>query len=302
VSVSGNEGDAGSYTASESAVTAGRGRGRGRGFDDVYTASGYVPGIQVADHPAHYSSMLPVDPATAQWAPAYGDDHGNPDEVDPTLYQPPPPPTQSDGDWPCPKPGCGNVNFARRTECNRCGSGRPDSYGGAGRGRGRGVPVTANIDVTKAGPKGLFKAGDWACSAYVCSVCVCDSEQQWLVLQHVPLSDVATSTGRSGTRVICVTHRSQSSKKCGLGLLVASVNAKKCACSGLCASFCDFPNHIVSPVPRRRKQWWMTTMTRMSTMISVERRRSFVPKSPSRAVVFDVPVVRRASLTVMLFV
>lgn len=61
-------------------------------------------------------------------------------------------------EWPCPKPGCGNINFARRTECNRCSTPRPAQYGGAGRGRG-----LADIDVTKAGPKGLFKPGDWAC-------------------------------------------------------------------------------------------------------------------------------------------
>ena len=36
----------------------------------------------------------------------------------------------NDGDWDCPK--CNNSNFARRTECNRCGE--PRGAGGGGRG------------------------------------------------------------------------------------------------------------------------------------------------------------------------
>uniref|UniRef100_A0AAR2KJ61 Zinc finger Ran-binding domain-containing protein 2 n=1 Tax=Pygocentrus nattereri TaxID=42514 RepID=A0AAR2KJ61_PYGNA len=64
----------------------------------------------------------------------------------------------SDGDWICPdKSKCGNVNFARRTSCNRCGREK-----------------TTEAKLMKAGgteigktlaekSRGLFSANDWQC-------------------------------------------------------------------------------------------------------------------------------------------
>ncbi|KAG8374031.1 hypothetical protein BUALT_Bualt11G0088700 [Buddleja alternifolia] len=76
---------------------------------------------------------------------------------------------QQDGDWLCTNASCGNVNFAFRGVCNRCGTARPAgaSSGGAaggGRGRGRGGPDSGGPTRAVGGTGGgLFGPNDWSC-------------------------------------------------------------------------------------------------------------------------------------------
>ncbi|XP_024533295.1 transcription initiation factor TFIID subunit 15 isoform X4 [Selaginella moellendorffii] len=68
---------------------------------------------------------------------------------------------QQEGDWPCPNPSCGNINFAFRGSCNRCGASRPSSGsggGGGGRGRGRGADSAG-----RGGRGSIFGPNDWSC-------------------------------------------------------------------------------------------------------------------------------------------
>ncbi|KAL6623316.1 hypothetical protein ACP70R_033195 [Stipagrostis hirtigluma subsp. patula] len=78
---------------------------------------------------------------------------------------------QQDGDWMCPNTSCGNVNFAFRGVCNRCGAARPAGVsgagGGGGRGRGRGSADARGSSragtAAVGGPPGLFGPNDWPC-------------------------------------------------------------------------------------------------------------------------------------------
>ncbi|PFH37540.1 ran binding protein [Besnoitia besnoiti] len=70
----------------------------------------------------------------------------------------PPPPhlvggrVRKEGDWQCEDPACGNINFSKRTRCNRCGKNKPKT----------GDPLKDIPNL--GGPPGLFKQGDWPCT------------------------------------------------------------------------------------------------------------------------------------------
>ncbi|XP_073318045.1 transcription initiation factor TFIID subunit 15 [Primulina huaijiensis] len=76
---------------------------------------------------------------------------------------------QQDGDWLCTNTSCGNVNFAFRGACNRCGTARPagaSSAGatGGGRGRGRdGHELGGQNHAVGGTGGGLFGPNDWPC-------------------------------------------------------------------------------------------------------------------------------------------
>lgn len=66
----------------------------------------------------------------------------------------------NDGDWTCAEPTCGNINFARRTACNRCKAERPSDSLAPGK-KKLGVEIGKNAAEKS---KGLFAAEDWQCS------------------------------------------------------------------------------------------------------------------------------------------
>lgn len=84
--------------------------------------------------------------------------------------------SSKDGDWICPDADCKNLNFARRSQCNRCGGDRPygsekssssstgtanDSLPSTGSKKKVGIEI-GKVAAEKS--RGLFSAEDWQCS------------------------------------------------------------------------------------------------------------------------------------------
>ncbi|XP_035723242.1 zinc finger Ran-binding domain-containing protein 2-like isoform X1 [Vespa mandarinia] len=63
----------------------------------------------------------------------------------------------NDGDWVCPDSQCANVNFARRSSCNRCGKDRGECTKKKKLGQEIGKAAAEKS-------RGLFSADDWQCS------------------------------------------------------------------------------------------------------------------------------------------